>query len=53
MIRSAYRTLAKKYHPDKNPDCQIDQNQACAEQFLIIQNAYNKLTQGRIRKKRF
>lgn len=41
-IRSAYRALAKKYHPDKNPG---DQN-AAGETFKIIQEAYDTLSDG-------
>jgi curved DNA-binding protein CbpA len=36
-IRRAYRKLAKKYHPDRNPTA------AAADQFIAIQNAYEKL----------
>jgi hypothetical protein len=39
-IRKAYRTLVKKYHPDKNP------NQAAAAKFIEIQAAYEQITNG-------
>jgi len=34
-IKEAYRNLAKKYHPDKNPD-----NKEAEEKFKEISNAY-------------
>lgn len=39
QIKSAYRTLAKQYHPDVNPN-----NPASAEKFKAINDAYNGLT---------
>lgn len=36
-IRRAYRKLAKKYHPDRNPSA------AAADQFIAIQSAYEQL----------
>jgi curved DNA-binding protein CbpA len=41
-IRKAYRTLVKKYHPDKNP------NQAAAAKFIEIQAAYEQITNGEV-----
>jgi len=38
-IRKAYKALALKYHPDKNPDCS-----ECAEKFGKISKAYDTLS---------
>lgn len=35
MIRQAYRDLAKKYHPDRNPD-----DQSLADKFKLIADNY-------------
>ena len=40
-IRRAYRSLVKKYHPDKNKDA------AAQEKFLAIQSAYEQLLNGK------
>lgn len=45
-IKNAYRTLAKKYHPDKNPG-----NKAAEEYFKEIQQAYTVLSNPEKRKK--
>jgi curved DNA-binding protein CbpA len=45
-IKNAYRTLAKKYHPDKNPG-----NKAAEEYFKEIQQAYTVLSNLEKRKK--
>lgn len=37
-IKNAYRRLAKKYHPDLNPDPRA------TEKFLIVRRAYEALT---------
>jgi len=37
-IKDAHRALAKKFHPDKNPDCED-----CEEKFFEIQQAYEHL----------
>lgn len=39
-IRKAYRSMVKKFHPDKNPST------AAKSQFLAIQAAYEQLTNG-------
>lgn len=39
-IRKAYRSLVKKYHPDRNPST------VAAAQFLKIQSAYEQLSEG-------
>ena len=39
-IRKAYRSMVKKFHPDKNPSA------AAQQQFLRIQAAYEQLTNG-------
>lgn len=44
-IRSAYRTLAKKLHPDKNPD-----DAGAAERFKEVTAAYNLLSNPDLRK---
>ena len=38
MIRHAYRELAKKYHPDRNPD-----DKSLEEKFKLITEAYEIL----------
>lgn len=38
-IKSAYRTLTLKFHPDRNPN-----NQLAKEQFLLINEAYDVLS---------
>lgn len=40
-IRRAYRSLVKKYHPDKNKDA------GAQEKFLAIQSAYEQLLNGK------
>lgn len=44
-IRKAYKALALKYHPDKNPDCS-----ECAEKFGKISKAYDTLSNVEARK---
>lgn len=39
-IRSAYRRLVKKYHPDRNPSA------SAATQFIAVQAAYEQLNSG-------
>jgi len=39
-IRSAYRRLVKKYHPDRNPSA------SAATQFIAVQAAYEQLSSG-------
>ncbi len=43
-IKQAYRLLAKKYHPDRNPD-----DQAAAEKFKRISHAYDVLKDAQSR----
>ncbi|MEO9966648.1 MAG: DnaJ domain-containing protein [Reichenbachiella sp.] len=45
-IKKAYRKLAVKYHPDKNPD-----NKAAEEKFKEISEAYDVLGDAEKRKK--
>jgi curved DNA-binding protein CbpA len=42
-IKSAFRQLAKKYHPDRNP------SPGAAQQFLRIKKAYDVLSNSRLR----
>ena len=44
-IKTAYRSLAHKYHPDKNPD-----NRYAASHFMEIQQAYKVLGDEKARK---
>ena len=46
VIKKSYRELAKKYHPDKNPD-----DEESAEKFKQISNAYETLSDVDKRKK--
>lgn len=45
-IKKAYRTLARKYHPDKNPD-----DKSAEQKFKEIQEAYEILSDAGKRKK--
>lgn len=48
QIRKAYRRLAMKYHPDRNPE-----NPLAEEEFKRIQWAYEELLRaGKVREKR-
>lgn len=40
FFSTAYRKLALKYHPDKNPD----NIEAAKQQFLLVQQAYDVLS---------
>ncbi|KAG8532590.1 uncharacterized protein KY384_002467 [Bacidia gigantensis] len=44
-IKKAYRTLSKKYHPDKNPG-----NETASQRFVEIAEAYETLTDPELRK---
>ena len=43
-IKQAYRELAKKYHPDKNLNQDIEQNEHNNDKFINIHTAYTILT---------
>jgi len=45
-LKVAYRALAKKYHPDKNPN-----NKAAEDLFKLVQEAYSVLSNPEKRKK--
>ena len=42
-IKKSYRRLAKKYHPDSNPELDEAGREANAQRFLEIQDAYEEL----------
>jgi DnaJ like chaperone protein len=42
-IRSVYRKLVLKYHPDKNAGATDDEKKRIAQKFLQIQDAYTKI----------
>lgn len=42
-IKKSYRRLAKKYHPDGNPDLSEAEKEEYAHRFLEIQDAYEEL----------
>lgn len=42
-IKKRYRTLAKKYHPDSNPDLSEAEIAENAQRFLEVQDAYEEL----------
>lgn len=43
-IKSAFRKMAKKYHPDKLGDVGEDVKKAAVEKFRMVQEAYEKLS---------
>lgn len=45
QIKKAYRTLSKKYHPDKNPD-----DDTAHQKFVEIAEAYDALSDSEVRK---
>ncbi|KAK3686697.1 DnaJ-related protein scj1 [Vermiconidia calcicola] len=45
QIKKAYRTLSKKYHPDKNPD-----DETAHQKFVEIAEAYDVLSDPEVRK---
>jgi DnaJ-related protein SCJ1 len=45
QIKKAYRTLSKKYHPDKNPD-----DETAHQKFVEIAEAYDVLIDPEVRK---
>ncbi|KAK3111016.1 DnaJ- protein scj1 [Teratosphaeriaceae sp. CCFEE 6253] len=45
QIKKAYRTLSKKYHPDKNPN-----DESASQKFVDIAEAYDVLIDGEMRK---
>lgn len=42
-IKKRYRTLVKKYHPDRNPDLSEEDQAVHAQRFLEVQDAYEEL----------
>ena len=44
-IKRAYRTLSKKYHPDKNPG-----NESAHQKFVQVAEAYEALSDKTLRK---
>ncbi|TET43318.1 MAG: hypothetical protein E3J60_00585 [Dehalococcoidia bacterium] len=42
VVKAAYRTLARKYHPDVNPD-----DKSAEERFKQINNAYEAIMEER------
>lgn len=46
-IKSAYRKMAKKYHPDKLGDVGEDVKKAAIEKFRLVQEAYDVLNKNK------
>ena len=48
VIRSAYRRLARRYHPDHNPDgAAADRFKAIAEAYSVLSDASRRLAYDR------
>jgi curved DNA-binding protein CbpA len=42
-IRTVYRRLVLKYHPDRNKDANEAEKKNLTKKFLLIQEAYTKI----------
>jgi len=42
-LRSAFRMLARRYHPDRHPDASVVDRHRLAWQFTTIRNSYKTL----------
>ncbi len=42
-IKSAYRRLSLKLHPDKNRDCSVEEQRALSDKFCLVSNAFEVL----------
>jgi len=50
-VKQAYRTLVKRWHPDKQNDKRGDRREIAHELFIILQHAYEELQDEKIRKR--
>ena len=42
-LRGAFRTLARRYHPDRHPNCTPIEKARLSRQFIQLHDAYREL----------